>query len=647
MAQISQERGIHLHPRISDIEKSHFLKSNFRAAADYKSDTTINAVYYGLELGVTVSPNMLTGAVTINSTVKTSSINSFFYDLSNALTVDSVAWNTTPGGLLSFSHITNKIIIKLPRVFFSNELISITIYYRGIPDQTKRAFVFDDHSGTPLVWTLSEPFGASDWFPCKNVTDDKVDSSDMNITCSENFTAVSNGTLRQVTSNGNGTKTFKWHNSYPIANYLISIAVTNYSEYSSFFRYTTTDSMPVNHFIYPEHLNQLKPLLDKTNGMLGYFSDTYGLYPFIKEKYGHAEFKPLGGMEHQTVSSMGYWSEGIIAHELSHQWFGDKITCKDWHHIWLNEGFATYGEGLYYEHFQGRIAYDGYMLATMMNAKNAVGTIYVQDAENPAEIFSSTRTYAKGGTVLHMLRGVVGDSLFFTALKKYVADTTLAYKNAVTADFQRNVEAVTGQNLSYFFNEWIYGENYPRYTVSMSSADNGSGLYNTEVKIDQRLNTNPLFFTMPVEIKFFFDESDTTVTVFNNAQIQTFNFSFSSKPNTFKLDPNMKILCDIKGDEPVTPVSYSLSQNYPNPFNPVTNITYQIFKASDVQLKIYNSLGQEIKNYSFQNQKDGKYRITFDAFGLASGNYFYKIIAMDTKSGEIVFSDSKTMVLIK
>ena len=630
---------------VSEIEKNFHIKKNFRNIANYKSDTTINVNYYKLELALQTAPNLLIGKVTINSIVTVAAINSLFYDLSNVLTVDSI---TSTAGATSFSHTNDKIQITLPRSFTQNELTSITIYYHGLPDPTGfGSFEFGSHNNTPVIWTLSEPFGSSDWFPCKNVPDDKADSCDVWLTCAENFTAVSNGLLKEVTTSGNGTKTFKWHGSYPIANYLISLAVTNYIQYDLYFKYSPTDSMPFNNFIYPEHFTTLKPQIDKTIDMLSFYSSIYGFYPFIKEKYGHVEFGRLAGMEHQTISSMGYWSDDIIAHELTHQWFGDKITCKDWHHIWLNEGFATYGEALYEEHVRGKIGYEGFMQAIMNNAKNARGSIYVQDIESVEEIFDGSRTYAKGGTVLHMLRNVIGDSLYFASVKRYAADTTIAYKNAVTEDFQRNVEAVTGLNLNYFFRQWIYGENYPKYNVSMNSSDAGNGFYNTAVKIDQEVNINPAYFTMPVEIKLFFDEGDTTFTVFNNAQVQTFNFITKQKTNVFKVDPDNKILCKITGDEPVTPVSYSLSQNYPNPFNPSTTITYQILRSSDVQLKIYNMLGQEIRNFSYVNQKDGKYKIIFESFGLSSGTYFYKLTATDTKSGEVLFTDSKSMVLVK
>lgn len=646
LAQFKSDNGVNIFPRISDIEKKSIGSIFFnKSLADYKSDTTINVNYYKLELGVQTAPNLLTGKVTINAVVVNPSINSLFYDLSNVLTVDSLV---SASGTIVYTHSNDKIQITLPRTFTQNELISVTVFYHGVPDPSGfGSFEFGSHNGTPVIWNLSEPFGSSDWFPCKNVPSDKADSTDMWITCADNFTAASNGLLKDVVNNGNGTKTYKWHNSYTIANYLISLAVTNYAQYNLYFKYTPTDSMPFNNFVYPENLNTRIPQVTKTLEMLSFYSATYGLYPFIKEKYGHAEFGRLAGQEHQTCTSLGYWSEDIIAHELTHQWFGDKITCKDWHHIWLNEGFATYGEALYEEHVRGKLGYDGFMLSIMTNAKNAVGSIYVQDVESVEEIFDGTRSYAKGGTVLHMLRNIIGDSLYFAGIKKYAADTTLAYKNAVTEDFQRNMEAASGRNLSYFFSEWIYGENYPQYNVSMNSTDAGNGFYNTTVKIEQNVNTNPAFFTMPVDVKLFFDEGDTTFTVFNNAQVQTFSFITKQKTNTFKIDPDKKILCTITGDETVTPVSYTLFQNYPNPFNPLTTIKYQILRSSDIQLKIYNMIGQEVRNYSYVNQKDGKYKIVFDSFGLSSGTYFYKLIATDTKSGDVLFTDSKAMVLVK
>lgn len=349
---LSQTNEISVSEIERDIHSEHFK----RLRSDYKSDTNVNVVYYKLYLNITYDPDYLTGEVSINSRSLANNLSEVFYDLSNNLTIDSVV---SGNQRLLFSHLMDRVNISLASSVNSGDNIPLTIYYRGVPVPTGfGSFIFGSHNNEPSVWNLSEPFGSSDWFPCKNVPSDKADSSDVWLRCADNLTAVSNGILKNVENNSDGTHTFKWHNSYPIANYLISLAISNYDQYNSFFRYSLNDSMPVVNYIYPENLESLKPQLDKTNYMLELFSSKFGLYPFISEKYGHAEFGRNAGMEHQTISSMGAFFDNIIAHELTHQWFGDKITCRNWENIWLNEGFATYGEAIYQENTFGKSAYD-------------------------------------------------------------------------------------------------------------------------------------------------------------------------------------------------------------------------------------------------------------------------------------------------
>jgi aminopeptidase N len=515
------------------------------------------------------------------------------------------------------------------------------IFYRGLPVPTGYgSFVFGTNINTPVIWTLSEPFGASDWFPCKNSPDDKADSSKMRIKCRNDFTAVSNGILESVTENTDSTKTYEWKCNYPIANYLISLAVTNYEVYKNYFKYTPADSMPVVHYIYPQNLNGLKSQLDRTVDMLEFFSSKFGLYPFINEKYGHVQFGEYGGMEHQTVASMGLFYDGIMAHELAHQWFGDKITCRNWQNIWLNEGFATYSEALYNEHLYGKLIYDDFISYKMLEAKRARSSIYVQNPTNINEIFDADRSYSKGCVVLHMLRGVTGDTVFFRVLRKYSSDTALAFKTAVTEDFQSNAESVYGSSLAYFFQEWIYGENYPKYMINWSYIQDENNFYNVSFNLSQQSNSNPVFFTMPAEIKIKTEYGDTLINIFNNSQQQSYSFKVKGKPLSLTFDPGNKILKDKTGDEIAVPVRYYLGQNFPNPFNPATTINYEILKYSDVSLIVYDILGRIVKILVNEKQKPGAYIVRFSSENLPSGIYFYKII-----SGE--FTDSKKMLMIK
>ncbi len=423
--------------------------------------------------------------------------------------------------------------------------------------------------------------------------------------------------------------------------------------------------MPITHYLYPGKLDSIKAQIDETPNMIKVFSEKYGLYPFIKEKYGHAEFGWGGAMEHQTCTSMGIrtFRQNVISHELAHQWFGDKVTCKTWQDIWLNEGFAQYSEAVYLEAIGGKTSYDNQIAVEMDNAKNAVGSIYVKDISSVNEIFDASRTYSKGACVLHMLRGIVGDSTFFHILRTYDSDPKLAYNSASTEDFKSVAENVSGMDLSYFFSEWIYGENYPKYTYSWSSNEISSNNYEVTLNVSQTTNTNPVFFTMPIQIKVNTSSGDTLLTVMNNQQQQQFKFNITSQPADLSFDPNNWILKNVIPTNSVKDqnnvLTFKLEQNYPNPFNPSTKIKYSIPSTDnpilggarggliDVQLKVYDVLGNEVATLVNKHQQPGNYEVEFNSnvgannySPLPSGVYFYQL-----KAGE--FTQTKKMLLLK
>ncbi len=597
-----------------------FFSPGLSKPNDIQIDSTIDITYYKLNLKLQLSPNYLTGIATIKGKFPAAK-NSFFLNLSSSLTVDSVAGNN----VVSFGHSQDLLSINLANT--ASEF-TVNVYYKGLPGGSGfGSFEFSYHNGIPVIWSLSEPYGSSDWFPNKNTPGDKADSSDVWVTCPSSLTAVSNGLLKETVVNPDNTTTYKWHGSYPIAGYLISIAVTNYTLYNNYFRYSANDSLPVTHYIYPEYLENIKANLDETPNMLTVFSDRYSLYPFIREKYGHAQFGWGGGMEHQTISSMGAFTSGVIAHELAHQWFGDKVTCRNFHHIWLNEGFATYSEAVYIEASQGKDAYDYFMKSKMNYSKLAAGTVYVQNAYSESEIFNTYKSYYKGGVILHMLRGITGDSLFFTIMKSYANDSLVSYGTAVTEDFQRVAEHVYGKSLAYFFYEWVYGENYPKYNVIWDKARREDNTYDVLITLNQAANTSPAFFTMPVDFRIRTKAGDTTVVLFNSAASQTFTVNVPTEPVTITMDPSNKILKDKKGDDPVEPVGFKLEQNYPNPFNPSTKIEYQIREYGSVSLKVYDVTGREVALLVNEKQRPGSYSVVFAPVNLASGVYYYTLVS--------------------
>lgn len=638
---------------VRELEREYYTNIRNQVPVDYPGDESFDVKYYKLNLFITYSPEYLSGDVTAKIEIL-QPVNTIFFDIQDALTIDSVKKDDE---LVSFNQIEETVELNFPGGLIPGETFDLIFYYQGVPGSSGfGSFKFGSHSNQPAIYTLSEPYGASDWWVCKDTPADKADSSDVWVTIDSSLYVVSNGNLEEIVNNNDGTFTYKWHNKYPIAHYLISLAISNYLIYTQHFNYSVSDSMPVVHYIYPEYFSSYQDELDMTVEMLEIFSNKFELYPFIDEKYGHAQFGWGGGMEHQTVSSMGGFSESIISHELAHQWFGDKITCKDWHHIWLNEGFATFCEGVYLEEKYGRSVYEDFIITEMMNARSAQGTIYVQDITNIWEIFNGPRSYSKGAVVLHMLRGIMGDDLFYETMQQYLADPDLAFGVAVTEDFQRVAESVYGIDLDYFFQQWIYGENYPRYHITWSSYPDGNGNSQVAVVIDQEINSNPSFFTMPVDLKFSSDAGDTIVTVFNNQQSQSFSFIISGLVSGVTFDPENKILKTVSvvtGIEDENQLRhFELNQNYPNPFNPVTNISYTLPSTGseeyfDVKLIIYDVLGNQVATLVNKRQTSGSYNALFDAGEIGSGVYFYRLIAIPEGENTQSYIQTRKMMLLR
>ncbi|MFC2102953.1 M1 family aminopeptidase [Bacteroidota bacterium] len=629
--------------RMYNAEINKYSKLMKLSKIQYPGDSKIDVTYYKLDLEVSYETQYITGTVTIGVKVDTTSINNCFLDLKNSLTVDSVWLNGTTA---NYSHSNHELSVGLDRLYNQGESFSVMVLYQGHPDTTGSflpSFVFTTHNGQPIMWTSSEPYSASDWWPCKDTPADKADSSDVWITVSDDLTAVSNGTLEQIIANGNGTHTFHWKNHYPIAHYLISLAITNYYQYNTYFRYSSTDSMVITHFVYPESFSSVQSELDETDDMIELFSNRYGMYPFLTEKYGHAETE-WELMENQTISSMSWFGARVVAHELAHQWYGDMITCKDWHHIWLTEGFATYSEAVYFEARDGIQAYNQEIEQMMNFAYSAEGSIWVEDISDPNNIFNWRRTFWKAAVVLHMLRGIVGDSTFFDIMRSYSSDPLLVYGTATTEDFQRNAESVFDSSLDYFFQQWIYGENYPVYSIGWNKSLLSGETYQINLTISQEVNSNPSYFTMPVWIGINTSVGDTIVTLFNNQQVQTFQFEVIGNPVSIIFDPGNWIMDEVHSasniEDIITPAKYSLKQNYPNPFNPITTIKYQIPELSSVTLTIYDVLGIEVSAIVNEKKTAGSYEVEFDATILSSGVYFYRLQAGN-------FIQTKKMILLK
>ncbi len=499
--------------------------------------------YWELDINVTnIAGQIISGKVTMTSQSVVDGLAQVDYDLNYAMTADSVFMNGQP---VTFAHNSNTLAITLNQTYNNGDLFTTVVYYHGHPPGSGfGSFTWEEHNGQPIISTLSEPEGAREWWPCKDMPHDKADSADVLITVPDDLVATSNGLLISNTDNGNGTRTFHWHISYPITTYLICASISNYQSFTDWYVTTEGDSMPVTNYVYPELFDDAVEDLNIIPDVIGFYAGLFGEYPFINEKYGHSLFPWGGAMEHQCNTSYGdmlirgdHAYDYIAVHELSHMWFGDMITCDIWPEIWMNEGFASYCEALWAEHNWGS---EG--LRSYMNSSNHVtdpsGPIY-----DPDELFSGNTVYNKGAWVLHMLRGVMGDMAFFAGIHAYATDPRYQYSTITTREFQAVMEEFYGASLGWYFDEWIWGMNRPFYAYSWIDEDLGNGQYEVFLHIEQTQPAPaPEVFTMPIKVYPRIGGIDTVITVFDDSRVDDFRFIVNGNPSVVRFDANDWIL---------------------------------------------------------------------------------------------------------
>ncbi len=502
--------------------------------------------FYELNMDFGTDVSTVEGMVDVHFTAL-SAINQIELDFQNIMTVDSVKMESAS---LNYTHTNALITIDLDRTYSSEENGKIQVYYNGsttIPNLPFGSFTYE---GESALWSLSQPYGGRIWWPSKDIPEDKADSMDINFTVPLELIVASNGILADTTTHAE-TRTWHWESRYPISTYLVSIAAYPYKTYKKWFVHSDNDSMPIEFYVMPSNYEASLPMAEETVQIMEVFNELFGEYPFIKEKYGHAEAFPFNSaMEHQTCSSYGltpaingvypYAVGRAISHELAHQWWGDMITCKNFHHMWLNEGFATYSEALYFEAVNGTQAYHDNM-ATKVRLGS--GTVYAQDSLSNGNIFSLL-VYDKGSWVLHMLRKIVGDDDFFEILKSYHQDIRYKYKTATTENFQEIAENISGLELDKFFQQWIYTEFYPQYATGYTVDTLQSG-YKLNVIIEQ-IQDNTGLFWMPLDIEVTTASGTQTFVAWDSVQSDTFSFEINEYPDSVEIDPENWVLKTVR-----------------------------------------------------------------------------------------------------
>jgi aminopeptidase N len=546
----------------------------------------------------------------------------------SSIVIDSVTMNG-----LSFLHISDILTINLDGTYNPGQVANVKIYYHHL-NVADGAF----YTGNGFVFTDCEPEGARKWFPCWDKPSDKA-TLDITIKTPDNVKLGSNGRLADSTHVVNSIY-YHWISNDPIATYLM--VITSKADYNLDIVYwhkisNPLDSIPLR-FYYNDGENPV-PMETVLPIMTTHFSNLFGEHPFEKNGFAALDSQfPWGGMENQTLTSIcpNCWDEWLIAHEYAHQWFGDMITCGNWGDIWLNEGFATYTEAIWLEYTSGPAAYKAdidndaaYYLSNNPGWANA-DPAWSITTPPLGVLFNYAVTYCKGAAILHQMRYVMGDSLFFYSIKEYASDTAnFKLKNSVIPDFMTKINQASGQNWDWYFNEWLYNANHPVYNNTYSFNNLGGGNWNA-LFVAKQVQTNAPFFKMPIELKIYFlNGTDTTIKVMNDLNNQLFAFNFTKQPTSLDFDPDNQIVLKeaslvLNTNELVESniVNFSIE---PNPFTLRTTINYELTSNTEISIEIFDSNGKKVKVLSKKSEQKGKHSIEFYPENLKAGTYYCEL----------------------
>ena len=601
-------------------EKQAFHSSEHTTSALLETDYVPE--YYRLEINSDPEELDFSGTTTMHFTT-TAETNQIKINAKQNLEITSVSYHSSP--ITNYSRQNDVLTIILPEMLDNNQLDSISIGFSGSA-MTSNGYSVGTHNGQRISYTLSESFQASTWWVCKDDLLDKVDKLDVYITHPSNLKAASNGKLMSVTNLGNGNSRTHWQHNYPIPTYLIAVAVTNYTEYNNSVNIGGTD-VPIINYVYPESVGNAQNTLDLTPTYISEISEKYGDYPYKLEKYGHAEWEWGGGMEHATMSFVGGWSRGLIKHELAHQWFGDKVTCGTWSDIWLNEGFAEYTDGWLVELLDGENDFRDWKEDYVWYVTDAGwGSVWNPEPDNEDRIFDYRLTYAKGSMMVHLIRYIINDdNLFYQALRDYLDNPEFAYNFATTDEFHASLEASTGMDWDNFFEDWIYGEGHPIFSIAVNGNPSNTDL---TVRINQTQSNNSVdFFETPFEIKFNGPGGQTATRRFNltqNGQVfQVTDIPFEVTGYVF--NPNFDVVCRVNSqtlNNKEVDVNSTKAKIYPNP----AQYFFTIENQQDIdEIKIFDVTGKIVYNQSGFNQN----KVQVNSNSWPAGTYMVQI-----KSGD-------------
>ena len=595
----------------------HHLQDVYKNPLYEKWLSKYDVKFYHLSLEVSNTTTVINGFKTILSEAA-ESMDTIVFQLRSKLEITGVEVNGADEP--NYRHEDD--VIYIPVSALEGDLISARIFYRGEAGQERGFFAgitsaYDNTNEQWVTYTLSEPLNARDWFPVKQVLSDKADSVWVDLICDRELMAGSNGLLKEIEELPGDKHRFKWRSTYPIAYYLISMAVAEYRDYSFFAALSDrNDSVLVQNYIYDDddYFMRWKSGIDKTADMITLFSDLFMDYPFAKEKYGHTVAPMGGGMEHQTMSTMANFNFRLVAHELAHQWFGNSVTCGTWQDIWINEGFATYLEYVTLENLSSREAADGWMEYAMTVALRESGSVYVpeSEAENASRVFNYGLTYLKGAVLLHMIRYELNDdALFFDVLRTY----SEAYRDSVATavDFREVLEEVSELDFTCFFEQWYYGKGYPTFHLLGSSKNDTLYIRSQQESSDP---TTPLF-RMHFDLAVMTSEGEQVFRLYQERNDQVFALPVNSFVYDIQFDPENRLLARGSSELGIPEGKGFLLG--PNPFEESIIIRFRTHTMDSI-IEIFDMGGKHIGNHEVLSNP-----FEIDLSELDNGSYILSI----------------------
>ena len=581
--------------------------------------------FYDLYLSVSNTSTHIFGTATI-LLEPVREMDTLVLELQDALDITKIALADDPANpvfevLTIYQHAGHVIYIPLDKRRSAGEQFYILIEYEGEAGQDRGFFAgiktaTDPSYGFDVTYTLSEPHNAKDWFPVKQVLEDKIDSVWMSLECDDHLMAGSNGLLEEIEPGEKNRHIFRWRTRYPMAYYLLSFTVADYRDFS--FNAALSgegDSVLVQNYIYDSDALFLKWEEDirATGSMISAFSDLLMDYPFHKEKYGHAMAPMGGGMEHQTMTTIHDFSFYLVAHELAHQWFGDYITCGNWQDIWINEGFASYMEYVAAQQLRGQESADGWMATAMSIALGETkGSVYVpeEEVENTYRLFDYGLSYKKGAILLHMIRYHLDDDpLFFKVLQRYLEQ--FGNGNALGDDFRGILETESGMDFSCFFDQWYYGEGFPRFNIHWFQEGDTLKIRSEQGTTAPEVTS---FFNTPFDIEI--RSSDGTISrlrLMQDEQVEAYSIAVNGLVTDVLFDPDNWLLKIANVIQQIPPDRKFIFG--PNPV--LDELFIQFINASNIdEILITNMSGQEVFRLL-----DAENPVMMDLSTLADGPY--------------------------